>query len=197
MLVFIDRSHTFLLTIARAGFALLLLTAAFECVPGQQSANLALPFSRGEELVYQTEFNRGLLHGVDVAEFRFSASTSRVVPKDAAAGDPVVMRLVGDVASKGFFTRLAGFHFHQYVTFYFLCSLWGLFMFLVAEAYDQERKRGTLDNNEEMLRHLSENKEEIEARVMQYLKDHPGATLTFNVMEELIREEDRKKEAGN
>src|SRR5437870_1118555 len=102
--------------IARAGFALLLLTAAFERVPGQQSANLALPFSRGEELVYQTEFNRGLLHGVDVAEFRFSANSSRTEPRNAAAAaGPIVLRLVGDVASKGFFSRLAGFHFHQHV----------------------------------------------------------------------------------
>jgi len=115
VLLLIDRSHTFLLTIARVGFTLLLLTAAFDRTPGQQSANLALPFSRGEELVYQTEFNRGLLHGVDVAEFRFSANTSRIVPKEAAADDPVVLILVGDVASKGLFTRLAGFHFHQHV----------------------------------------------------------------------------------
>ena len=115
MFLLIDRSHTFLLTIARVGFALLLLTAAFDRASGQQSANLALPFSRGEELVYQAEFNRGLLHGVDVAEFRFSASTSRIEAKDAVASDPMILRLVGDVASKGFFTRLAGFHFHQHV----------------------------------------------------------------------------------
>lgn len=81
----------------------------------------------------------------------------------------------------------SGFDIHQYVTFYFFCSLWGTMTFKIAEGYDQESKRGTLDNDQEMLKHLSENKEEIEARVLQFLKDNPGKQPTYDDMEALVR----------
>jgi hypothetical protein len=71
-----------------------------------------LPFERGEELVYQAEFTRGLLRSVDVAEFHFNS-----IPENVArgTGDPVVLHLTGDVFSKGLFPRIAGFKFHQHV----------------------------------------------------------------------------------
>jgi hypothetical protein len=77
----------------------------------QQSSTASLPFAKGEELVYQAEFKRALLRGVDVGEFRFSA---RPVPaKSNGASDP--LQLIADIVSKGFFTKLAGFRFHQHV----------------------------------------------------------------------------------
>jgi hypothetical protein len=101
--------------VGRACFSLLLLAGAVNCARGQQPAAPSPSFSRGEELVYEAEFKRGLLRGVDVAEFHFSATTEHTASKDMPGGDPVVLRLVGDVASKGFFTKLAGFHVHQHV----------------------------------------------------------------------------------
>lgn len=82
-------------------------------VSGQQLA--PLPFSNGEELVYQAEFNKGLLRGVDVAEFRFKAGIEPVTTRGLAGNDPVIIRLVGDVISKGLFPRIAGFRFHEHV----------------------------------------------------------------------------------
>lgn len=92
------------------------LAAALACavafVPAQEKPRTPLPFERGEELVYQAEFSRGLLRSVDVAEFHFKS-----IPENVArgTGDPVVLHLTGDVFSKGLFPRIAGFKFHQHV----------------------------------------------------------------------------------
>lgn len=112
-----NRVRTRLLTVARGGVATLLLALAFavNSAFGQQSPRTALPFSSGEELIYQAEFNKGLLRGIDVAEFRFKAETERVPSRSAPGDDPVILRLVGDVASKGLFLRIAGFRFHEHV----------------------------------------------------------------------------------
>jgi uncharacterized protein DUF3108 len=81
-------------------------------VQGQQTRREPLPFERGEELVYSGEFTHGLLRGVDVAEFRFKAASEHIA---RGADESVVIRLTGDVVSKGLFTRIAGFKFHQHV----------------------------------------------------------------------------------
>jgi len=114
-LVLIYRSRKVLVSVARTGVASLLVTLAINAALGQQVLRTAAPFSSGEELVYQAEFNKGLLHGVDVAEFRFKAETERVSTRGLSEDDPVILRLVGDVASKGLFIRIAGFHFHEHV----------------------------------------------------------------------------------
>ena len=106
--------RTLLPTGARRGVVALLLGLTFNCALGQQ-ATPSLPFSRGEELIYQAEFNKGLLHGVDVAEFQFKVDTERVSSRGGAGDVPVVFRLVGDVTSKGLFPRIAGFRFHEHV----------------------------------------------------------------------------------
>ena len=94
--------------------ASLFLALAVNTVLGQRAQRAAVPFSNGEELVYHAEFNKGLLHGVDVAEFRFKANTETVSTR-ALSEDPVILRLVGDVTSKGLFPRIAGFRFHEHV----------------------------------------------------------------------------------
>jgi len=78
----------------------------------QEKRRALLPFEGGEELIYQAEFTRGLLRGVDVAEFRFKSASEHIT---RGADDPVVLRLTGDVTSKGLFPRIAGFKFHQHV----------------------------------------------------------------------------------
>ncbi len=69
-----------------------------------------IPFAPGEQLFYEAEFTKGLLRGANIGEFRFSVQTS---PTEASNDDP--LRLVGDVVSKGLFTKLAGIHFHEHV----------------------------------------------------------------------------------
>jgi len=91
---------------ARTSLLLLLLAAAGAFARAQQLAN-QLSFARGEELFYEAEFNKALLRGTNIGEFRFSAR-----PEQTAAGDP--LRLVADAVSKGFFTRLAGIRFHEH-----------------------------------------------------------------------------------
>ncbi|MCA1613518.1 MAG: DUF3108 domain-containing protein [Acidobacteria bacterium] len=78
---------------------------------------VALPFAAGEELVYQADFSRLLLRGIEIAEMRFSFV--RVVPDArAAAADgqttPAAAALVytGDVNAKGWFRKLFGIDFH-------------------------------------------------------------------------------------
>ena len=109
------RSRKVFLAIARTGVAALLLTLALNAALGQQASGTAVPFSSGEELVYQAEFNKGLLRGVDVAEFRFKAETERDSTRGLSGDNRFTFRLVGDVVSKGLFTRIAGFHFHEHV----------------------------------------------------------------------------------
>jgi hypothetical protein len=92
-------------------FACLFFAGAVQPRAQQASGTASLPFAKGEELFYQAEFKRALLRGVDVGEFRFSAKS--VQAKSNGASDP--LQLVADVISKGFFTRLAGFRFHQHV----------------------------------------------------------------------------------
>ena len=98
--------------ILRAVVALVVLTAAVNPPRAQQPARTMLPFERCEELIYQAEFTRGLLRGVDVAEFHFKSTAENVA---SSTGDPVVLHLTGDVVSKGLFPRIAGFRFHQHV----------------------------------------------------------------------------------
>lgn len=92
---------------ACACLALALTTSAH----AQESGATSLPFAKGEELLYHAEFKRALLRGIDVGEFRFSAKSA---PRQSN-GAPDPLQLVADVVSKGFFTRLAGFRFHQHV----------------------------------------------------------------------------------
>jgi hypothetical protein len=74
----------------------------------------AMPFVPSEELVYEGEFTKMLLRGINVAELRFKAqrptpSTVTVEGQEAATPSPLV--LTTDVVSKGFFTKLFGMSF--------------------------------------------------------------------------------------
>ncbi|MFS8084791.1 MAG: DUF3108 domain-containing protein [Acidobacteriota bacterium] len=91
--------------------ACLLFAAPVQPRAQQNQGASSPPFTKGEELVYHAEFNRALLRGVDVGEFRFSSKPAPVKP--GGVSEP--FQLVADVVSKGFFTKLAGFRFHQHV----------------------------------------------------------------------------------
>src|SRR2546423_1965149 len=92
--------------------AIVVLATALSLPQAQQSSRTPLPFERGEELVYQAEFTRGLLRSVDVAELHFKSTTEHIA---RGAEDAVVLHLTGDVVSRGLFPRIAGFKFHQHV----------------------------------------------------------------------------------
>jgi hypothetical protein len=92
-----------------AALACLFLLLAAQ-IRAQGPGVASLPFAKGEELVYRAEFKRALLRGIDVGEFRFSANSARA--RTDGASD--ALELVADVVSKGFFTKLAGFSFHQH-----------------------------------------------------------------------------------
>jgi hypothetical protein len=81
----------------RAGFA-------------QQAQKSALPFARGEQLLYQAEFNRGLLRGVEVGELRFTAQLNRSA--NGFSMDKSVVHLTGEAITKGFLIRLTGSKYH-------------------------------------------------------------------------------------
>ena len=80
----------------------------------QPPAPAPMPFAPSEELIYEGEFTKMLLRGIDIAELRFKAQhpAAAVVEGEVAAVAPLV--LTTDVVSKGFFSKLFGvsFRFH-------------------------------------------------------------------------------------
>jgi hypothetical protein len=80
-----------------------------------------------------------------------------------------------------------GFNIHQYITFFFFCSLWGYLIAKIAEAYDQQNKEGTLYNDQEMLKHLSNNEDEIKTKIAEYIKKNPDKKLTYDEIDKIVR----------
>ena len=78
----------------------------------------AMPFVPSEELVYEGEFTRAILRGINIAELRFKAQrpspSSVAVEGDGQEATPAPLVLTTDVVSKGFFSKLFGvtFKFH-------------------------------------------------------------------------------------
>ncbi|HEX8189567.1 MAG TPA: DUF3108 domain-containing protein [Pyrinomonadaceae bacterium] len=77
----------------------------------------AMPFAPSEELVYEGEFTRAILRGINIAELRFKAqrpSASAVTVEGASPEEPAPIVLTTDVVSKGFFPKIFGmtFKFH-------------------------------------------------------------------------------------
>src|SRR5215204_2205839 len=77
-----------------------------------------MPFVPSEELVYEGEFTRAILRGINIAELRFKAQRSTpsglTVEGDGQTQAPAPLVLTTDVISKGFFSKLFGvtFKFH-------------------------------------------------------------------------------------
>jgi hypothetical protein len=98
-------------------------TAAAGDVPKPEAA---LPYAPGEELVYQADFSRLLLRGIEIAEMRFTfaravpgpragagtqeTSANPVAP--AAAAPAAALVYAGDVDAKGWFRKIFGIDFH-------------------------------------------------------------------------------------
>ena len=68
-----------------------------------------------EELVYEAEFNRSLLRGLNIAELKFKSSRTPVGQSDKQHSTPYTLTLNADISSKGFFTRLFNLKFRERV----------------------------------------------------------------------------------
>jgi len=68
-----------------------------------------------EELVYEAEFNRSLLRGLNVAELKFRSSRTPIAQADKQHSTPYTLTLNADISSKGFFTRLFNLNFREQV----------------------------------------------------------------------------------
>lgn len=76
------------------------------------------PFEPSEELVYVAEFSRALLKKVDVADFRFSARREPAMQRENVQrqhSDSYLLKLTGDVSSKGFFAKLFNLRFREHI----------------------------------------------------------------------------------
>ena len=71
-----------------------------------------LPFEPAEELIYDGEFSKLLLRGVQIAEFRFKAERAPVMPATGGTTAPTNLVFKGDVNAKGWFRKLFGIDFH-------------------------------------------------------------------------------------
>src|SRR5204863_9643535 len=64
-----------------------------------------LPFEPAEELIYEGEFSKLLLRGVQIAEFRFKAERAPVMPAAGGTNAPPNLVFKGDVNAKGWFRK--------------------------------------------------------------------------------------------
>jgi hypothetical protein len=81
-------------------------------------ATKSLPFQLDEELIYQADFSKLMLRGIEIAEFRFTVGRQQAQtgasPADATAAalQPGNLVYKGDVRAKGWFRKLFGIDFH-------------------------------------------------------------------------------------
>lgn len=124
----------------------------------------------------------------------------------AYAGAAGQLSVLFAVVAIGFWI-VNGFDIHQYITFFFFCNLWGCLMYHWVQAYDEERKMRTSDSEHDMVMadfnstfvsiyasKFPTLSDEIEAGALQYLKDHPGTTLTKEIMDGLVKSIEMKEE---
>lgn len=82
-----------------------------------RDATAPLPFEPAEELVYEGEFSKLVLRGIQIAEFRFTAGHAPAAQtaahaNDAAPPPPDNLLFKGDATAKGWFRKLFGIDFH-------------------------------------------------------------------------------------
>lgn len=79
-----------------------------------------LPFPPDEELIYQADFSKLLLRGIEIAEFRFTVERERPLAETGAAEGAAAPQqqssnnlvFKGDVRAKGWFRKIFGIDFH-------------------------------------------------------------------------------------
>lgn len=75
----------------------------------------ALPFEPAETLIYEGEFTRALLRGIDVADLHFSFSRAPSPTDKSEAQAQPVMHITAEAVSKGIVSKLFGLNFRQKV----------------------------------------------------------------------------------
>ncbi|HUQ34498.1 MAG TPA: DUF3108 domain-containing protein [Pyrinomonadaceae bacterium] len=102
-----------------AAVALALCAALFAVAPASDSRRKdagKLPFEPAEELVYEGEFSRALLRGLNVAELRFTAARTQASgSQPGSASAPASLRFTLDAVTKGLLRKLFGLNYHQHV----------------------------------------------------------------------------------
>jgi len=102
--------------------ALLLCALAVASVPASSHTRpevkpvAAAPFELTEELVYDGEFTRALLRGINVAELRFTVTRAPAAATSATATDKQAeprLRFTLEAFTKGILRKLFGLNFHQ------------------------------------------------------------------------------------
>ena len=74
-----------------------------------------LPFEPTEELVYAGEFSKSVLHGIEIAEFHFTAAhapVNQTTANTAEAASAANLVFKGDATAKGWFRKLFHIDFH-------------------------------------------------------------------------------------
>ena len=106
---------TLLTAVVLSSIALATDTPKERTPPAAEAA--PMPFIPSEQLVYEGEFSKLLLRGIDIAELRFKASRAPVAPAadGAAPAAPPQLILTSDVESKGWFRKLFGINFRYHV----------------------------------------------------------------------------------
>jgi hypothetical protein len=75
-----------------------------------------LPFDPSEELVYEGEFSRALLRGLNVAELRFTANRTPASTTQSGNGNaPTSLRFTLDAVTKGLLRKLFRLDFRQHI----------------------------------------------------------------------------------
>ena len=93
-----------------------LLFAAAPASDGKRKEEARLPFGPSEELVYEGEFSRALLRGLNVAELRFTASRSPSPAAQPLGGSaPATLRFTLDAVTKGLLRKLFRLDFRQHI----------------------------------------------------------------------------------
>lgn len=98
-------------------FSTLLLISSAPASDGKRKDTARLPFEPSEELVYEGEFSRAVLRGINVAELRFTANRAQVslAAQPNSANASTVLRFSLDAVTKGILRKLFGLNYHQHV----------------------------------------------------------------------------------
>lgn len=102
-----------------AALALFLCASLFVAAPAADSKRKdtgKLPFDPAEELVYEGEFSRALLRGVNVAELRFKANRTQIPESQANNSNaPTALRFTLDAVTKGILRKLFRLDYRQHI----------------------------------------------------------------------------------
>ena len=102
-----------------ATLALILCAALFAAAPASDSKRKdtdKLPFDPAEELVYEGEFSRALLRGVNVAELRFKANRTPIANSQSNnLNTPTTLRFTLDAVTKGILRKLFRLDYRQHI----------------------------------------------------------------------------------